>query len=135
MLVDKAEQQITAEFADGKRRAEGVPLPAGIEYEPISEALWRQAVKPAPITGSEPPWLRDVPVVDVDFETGIAIARTGQGFIHIREILDPLLHNQPLASESSATAARLSSGQRGGGTAAMRNVCRADGPEWLAPRQ
>ena len=94
--VEEAEQRIIAEFASGQRRAEGV-LPGGIEYEPISEALWQQAVKPAAVTESEPHWLRGVPVVAVDFKSGTAIARTAghRGFVHIREVLDaPVTANQ-----------------------------------------
>jgi hypothetical protein len=87
--IHDAEQQIIAEFAGGRRHAEGIPLPAGIEYEPISEALWQQAREPAPSTGLEPPWMRGRAVITVDFDAGTAMAQGGRGFTYIREVLDP----------------------------------------------
>src|SRR4051812_30925339 len=85
--VEEAEQRIIAEFADGRRRAEGV-LPGGIEYEPISEALWQQA-KTQPPSPSTPQWGKPQPWVAVNFAAGSAIGKNDHGYLHIREILDP----------------------------------------------
>ena len=99
--VEEAEQRIIAELADGRRRAEGV-LPGGIDYEPISEALWHQAKEPSP--SYRPQWERPVGWVAVDFEAGSAIAKTGRGYLHIREILDPPPDEPPVPADRTVPA-------------------------------
>src|ERR1051326_8091498 len=66
--VEDAELQIVREFADGRRRAIGIPAPAGIEYESLTEALWLQAIGRG-WSGKGPLTLKGSPV-QVDFEAG-----------------------------------------------------------------
>lgn len=80
--VEEAEEQIIAELADGRRRAEGVQA-GGIEYEPISEAVWLQVKEP--LFSGGPPWQRQR-LVSLNFDAGILDARGGQ-YLHIREVL------------------------------------------------
>jgi hypothetical protein len=81
--VDDAELEIVRQFGEGQRRAEGI-LVGGIEYQPIPDALWLQAIGKG---WSGEPSLKGA-LVRVNFQEGSAIARTGAGFVHIRELLD-----------------------------------------------
>ena len=83
--VEEVELQIVREFADGRRRAIGVPA-GGLEYEPIPDAVWLQAIGKG--WGGRGKATLEGSFVQVDFEESSAIARTGAGFLHIR-VLDP----------------------------------------------
>ena len=97
--VEEAEQRIIGEFADGRRRAEGV-VPGSVGYEPISEALWLQAKGPPP--PPSPPWMP--PLIKVDFEAGSAIAGTGQAYHHIRELLSLLPDETTVPADATPPA-------------------------------
>jgi hypothetical protein len=98
--VEDTELQIVREFADGRRRAIGIPAPGGIEYQSISEALWLQAIGRG-WSGKGPLTLKCSPV-QVDFEESSAIARSGAGFVHIREVLDPEAPPEDQAAQQQA---------------------------------
>ena len=108
--VDDAELQIIIELAEGRRRAVGVPA-GGLDYEPISAAVWLQAIGKG--WSSEPTRKGDF-VVRVDFQASSAISKTGHGFVHIRELLDPLSPDdqaaQPKAPSSSTPPPRKNLG-------------------------
>jgi hypothetical protein len=112
--VDEAELQIVSELAEGRRRAVGVPA-GGLDYEPIPAAVWLQAIGKG---WSSDPTLKGDSVVRVDFQAGSAISKTGHGFVHIRELLDPLSQDdqaaQPQAPSSSTPPPRKNLGGRPG---------------------
>ena len=108
--VDDAELQIIIELAEGRRRAVGVPA-GGLDYEPISAAVWLQAIGKG---WSSEPTRKGDSVVRVDFQASSAISKTGHGFVHIRELLDPLSPDdqaaQPQAPSSSTPPPRKNLG-------------------------
>ena len=108
--VDDAELQIIIELAEGRRRAVGVPA-GGLDYEPISAAVWLQAIGKG---WSSEPTRKGDSVVRADFEAGSAISKAGHGFVHIRELLDPLSPDdqaaQPQAPSSSTPPPRKNLG-------------------------